>query len=420
MGFRILICILIFSALQHGHVRAAEISIRFDEIGEYASANSPHAFILERDMDLVRVERDLSLRWSNPLLSWEFERVEGDAEAEREYNLTLEKELTMPWVAAGHRAGWNLRLEAARHRKTADTRRLFSMLRRGYAMLNIHETQAGFLGRFESLMERASKITDARKHEGAISGVEQRLIGMSVLGIRRRIQENRDEYRAHLAEWKTDMGIPAETDVRLETDIVFMRGSLDTHPLNVMGTDAIADLAGRELETEALSKAIQVEKGGILPSVTLTGGYKNVNDELEGFVIGVSVPLPFLNRNAGGVDRVRAEYARARVELDLYRSARVRRIAVLIESVEERMELLERYGKTMEKVDEQIEDLVVSYQEGWMTLIELLEGIEIYAEGIENYFGILGEYFDAIFELEALTERELLGSVLQERGETGR
>ncbi len=418
MALKIAICILLLTALPHGSADAADITLRFDEIGEYALANSPHSYILERDLDFVKADRDASLRWSNPEFVWELERVGNESLTLRENTFLLEKEFTLPWVSSRERGGWNLRLEAARYRKTADTRRLLATLRHGYSSLRIYKTEAEYLEKFELLMERASRIADARKREGVISGVEQDLIEMFLLGIRSRIQENRDEYRTRMSEWKTAMGIPEETTVRLETEIRFSREHLDAQPGSATGMNATADLAGRRLEAEALEKDIQMEKGGILPSIAIAGGYKNVDDEFDGFVVGLSMPLPLLNRNSGGIDRARAEHARAQRRLDLYQSALKRRLTLLTKSAGEKAELLERYIERIENIDEHIEDLVMSYSEGWMTLAELLEGIEIYTEGLENYFGLLGEYYAAIFELEALTERELVNPAVQEREDT--
>lgn len=420
MVLRISIYIPLLTVLLHGFPAAAEISIRFEKTGKYALANSPRAVILERDLDFVRAKRDVSLRWSNPELLFELERLEDGPVSSHEYSLLLEKEFTMPWVTALERAGWNLTLEAAQYRKTADTWHLLSLLRRGYVELKIYEREMEYLEKFELLMERSSKIAGARKREGTISGMEQHLIEMSLLGIRRRIQEIRTEYRTRMAEWKTEMGIPAGSAVRLETEFIFSREFPDTNLNSAGGAVVTADLAGRELNTEALGKSVQMEKGGILPSVTIAGGYKNVDDVFEGFVVGLSMPIPLLNRNTGRVQRSKAAYARARMQLDLYRSARERRITILLDTARERAGLLGRYAGRIEKIEEHVEDLVISYSEGWITLTGLLEGIEIYTDGIENYFGLLGEYYAAVFELEALTERELVNSASLEREDTGK
>jgi len=415
MVFRILISIVILAAVSHAFAFADEISIRFEDIDEYALKNSPHAFLLAKDLELAGAERDVSLRWSNPELTGEMERVDNGSLTLTEYTIALEKELTLPWVGARNRKGRNLELEAARFRKRAATWRLRSTLRRDYIRLKIYQTEAEFLGKFALLMENASDVADARKSEGAISGVEQRLIEMSLLGIRKLINANREEYRALMAEWKTDMGIPPSMNVVLESDIRFIQEGLHSHLIRTSIGDTTADISGRQLDTQALAADVQREKGGILPSLTIAGGYKNVEDSFDGFVVGLSMPIPLLNRNSGNVDRARAEYERARIQLDLYRSARARHLGALIESAGEKADLIERYMENMETIDEQVEDLAVSYREGWMPLAALLEGVDVYADGIEHYFDLLEEYYSAVFELEAHLERELLHTVPQEQ-----
>ena len=171
MALKISIFILLLTALPIGYVDAADIALRFEEIGEYAAANSPHADILESDLDFMKAQRDASLRWSNPAFSWELEQVGNESVTLREYTFLLEKEFALPWVSLRERGGWNLRLEAARHRKTAGTRRLLATLRNGYAALRIYQTETAYLEKFELLMGRASRIADERKREGVISGV---------------------------------------------------------------------------------------------------------------------------------------------------------------------------------------------------------------------------------------------------------
>jgi outer membrane protein TolC len=414
MVLRIFICSVTLIALSHGPAVAGEVSIRFEDINEYAIKNSPHAFLLDKDLEYANAERDVSLRWSNPELIGEMERIDDGSLTLTEYTIAVEKELTLPWVGARNRTGRNLELEAARYRKRAHSWRLRSSLRQGYITLNIYRKEAELLGTFELLMENASDVADARKTEGAISGVEQRMIEMSLLGIRKKIQSNRDEYRIQMAEWKTDMGIPHGRDVILESDNLFFQEGLQAHLTSVAIGDTTADISSRELYTQALAVDIKRESGGILPSMTVAGGYKNVEDTFEGFVVGLSMPIPLLNRNSGGTDRARVEYERAKIQLDLYRSTRARHIEALVAGASEKVELIERYRESMEEIDKQVEDLAVSYREGWMTLAELLGGVDVYIDGIEHYFDLIDEYYAAVFELEAVLERELLHPALQE------
>ena len=55
-----------------------------------------------------------------------------------------------------------------------------------------------------------------------------------------------------------------------------------------------------------------------------------------------------------------------------------------------------------------MEDLVYSFQEGNITLNELLNAIHTYSDGIHNYYKLMITYYHDIFELEAMTGRKLV------------
>lgn len=415
MVHRILTLLLFISLVPAASGAGTEISIRFGDIEGLARERSPLAHMLLRDLDHAEASRRAALQWSNPELSWELERIDSGTISEKEYVLLIEKEFTMPWVASAERSGWNLRLEAARQTYASGRWQLLARLRRGYALLKIHQMKGDFLERFEALVERASAISAEQRREGAISGMEQDLIEMSMLGIHREIQENRDSYRDHMAGWKTEMGIPQGYDVNLEGDGLLSETGLELDLTGIEEMRETSDLAGRRLRAEALEKEIGARKGAIIPSFTIGGGYKNVDDGLDGFVIGVSIPLPLLSRNTGDVEMARAEHSRELLELDLYRTARERRIGRLAESTLERSLLLERYHEEMKDIESKIEALVVSYGEGWIDLAGLLEGLEVYSRGIEDYSSLLEEYFAGVFELEELLERDMLSADVMER-----
>jgi hypothetical protein len=82
-------------------------------------------------------------------------------------------------------------------------------------------------------------------------------------------------------------------------------------------------------------------------------------------------------------------------------------------------DLLKLYHVDFELIEEHVTDLALSYREGWIDLGDFLEGIRIYAEGIESYFDMLENYNNIVFELERLTEQELYAPGNARKEETG-
>ncbi len=393
-----------------------ELRVGIEDIPGMALAGSPFARILDDDLSLAQAERDLAVRWTNPSLVWGMEEVGDDEVSSREWVVALEKEFAMPWSYAKKRSGSNLRLESSRMNWEASKWHLISHLRNGYVNLKLRDIEKELLEVFEEIIGDASEVIAARKEQGTLSGVQKRLIDMSLISVQARMVESSLERREIMDEWKTAMGIPAENTVVLVSELDL---TADWVSSAGMGTGGSSDLESRRLEVEALNTDIGLEKGDIFPSLSIAGGYKSVDDEFTGYVVGLSMPIPVLNRNSGGIDRARAEHRKAQAELDLYETSRERHLSRLMLAARDEAVLLKRYHGDFEFIEEHIKDLALSYREGWIDLGDFLEGIQTYADGIESYFDMLEDYNNIVFELERLTERELYTPGNARKEETG-
>jgi cobalt-zinc-cadmium efflux system outer membrane protein len=416
MNLKTAISITLLLALAAPAAENAEIRIGLEDISSMAMSHSPLAAILDGDLSMAEAERDLSLRWTNPSLIWEMEEVGNGDINSREWVVALEKEFAMPWSYAKNRAGSNLRLSSARLRYESSRWRLISHLRHGYVTLYLLDIEAELLNTFEDIIGDASSVIAERKDQGTVSGIEKRLIDMSLLSVRARIVASRATRREVMEEWKIAMGIPAGDSVVLVSRLELTSDWLGAGRVTADGS---SDVESRRLAAEALKGDIGLEKADIIPSISIAGGYKSVDDEFNGFVVGLSMPIPLLNRNSGSIDRAAAGHRIARAELDLYETSRERLISRLTQTAREESALLEQYHEDFSRISEHVADLAASYREGWIDIGDFLEGIQTYADGIEGYFNMLENYHDIVFELEELTERELFAPGPAREEDTG-
>jgi cobalt-zinc-cadmium efflux system outer membrane protein len=416
MNLKVSILTAICLTLTPPAVSGEEIRIGIEDISGMAMSHSPFAVMLAGDLSLAQAERDLSVRWNNPSLIWGMEEVGDDDISSREWVVALEKEFAMPWSYAKKRAGSNLRLSSAQRGWEASKWQLISRLRHGYVTLKLRDVEAEILEIFEEIIGDASRVVTDRKEQGTVSGIEKRLIDMSLIAVQARIVETRAARHELMDGWKTAMGIEAGDSVVLVSKLELTSEWLSSGNVTAVGS---SEVESRRLATEALMEDIGLEKADIFPALSIAGGYKSVDDQFTGFVVGLSLPIPLLNRNSGGVDRATAEYRKARAELEIYETSRERQISRLMRTAREEAALLGRYHGDFALIDEHIADLALSYREGWIDLGDFLEGIRTYAEGIESYFNMLENYNDIVFELERLTERELYAPGPAREEETG-
>ena len=416
MNLKVSILIAICLLLTPPATYSAEVRIGIEDISGMAMSHSPFAVMLDGDLSLAQAEKDLAVRWTNPSLIWEMEEVGSGDVRLREWVVALEKEFALPWSYAKKRAGSNLRLSSAHRGWEASKWRLISSLRHGYVTLKLRDVEAEILEIFEEIIGDASRVVTDRKEQGTVSGIEKRLIDMSLIAVQARIIETRAARRELMDGWKTAMGIPAGDSVVLVSELELTSDWLSSGSVTAVGS---SDVESRRLATEALKEDIGLEKADIFPALSIAGGYKSVEDQFTGFVVGLSLPIPLLNRNSGGIDRATAEHRKAQAELDLYETTRQRHISRLLRTAREEADLLGRYHGDFALIDRHIADLAISYREGWIDLGDFLEGIRTYADGIESYFDMLEDYHDIVFELEKLTERELFAPGPARKEETG-
>jgi cobalt-zinc-cadmium efflux system outer membrane protein len=136
------------------------------------------------------------------------------------------------------------------------------------------------------------------------------------------------------------------------------------------------DVAMAALEVEAERAAAQAASMDWIPDLTLSGGYKDQSDGLSGPVVGASLNLPLLDQGRGST-----QAARARHTASVMRLALTRRVAEI-----DLTSRHARYASALDRSDRVGNALLsdadllrssasVSYAEGEMTLLELLDAV---------------------------------------------
>jgi outer membrane protein, heavy metal efflux system len=121
-------------------------------------------------------------------------------------------------------------------------------------------------------------------------------------------------------------------------------------------------------------------------------------------VFGVSVPLPFWDRNRGGIAEAEALLSAARTRRELaLRGAEsdIRRAWETHRSLEDRMR--EIGGTLLPESGGLLETARLAYAEGEMSLLELLDAADAYRGARESITALLAEYLSAAYELERAT-----------------
>jgi len=103
-------------------------------------------------------------------------------------------------------------------------------------------------------------------------------------------------------------GLPA--NARADGDDHEQHAEPDEHlpAVEVVQREVVALLEVVDLEGEA---ALAVERSKRVPDVSVVAGYRRFTDiESNAVVVGASIPLPFFDRNRGGIEGARSRLAK--------------------------------------------------------------------------------------------------------------
>ncbi|NNE71139.1 MAG: TolC family protein [Rhodothermales bacterium] len=160
-------------------------------------------------------------------------------------------------------------------------------------------------------------------------------------------------------------------------------------------------LDAARLEVSAAEAGLQIARVTPRPDPTLTAGYKSQSDGFDGIVLGLSTPLPLVNRNRGATEAARMRLLAAEIRAD---AARYRIETEVRGAYDALVSAHAVFGELVDGALRDAGDLMTTaeagYLEGEMSLLELLDAaqstwvqqdliIDLRASRLEAYLELL-------------------------------
>lgn len=162
-----------------------------------------------------------------------------------------------------------------------------------------------------------------------------------------------------------------------------------------------------EAEVALAESTIKLERSRARGDVTPYVGYKRVGVD-NTVLAGVTVPLPFGNRNQSGIARAEAEQKVAETSLRFVRNHALAEVEVAFRAYETAREQVRAYETgLLKQADESREIQLAAYQEGVSELITLIEAQKTRTEIRANYYRAIFDYYTSIFQLELATGSDI-------------
>jgi outer membrane protein, heavy metal efflux system len=183
--------------------------------------------------------------------------------------------------------------------------------------------------------------------------------------------------------------------------------SLDLARLREAALANRTDIKVAEAEVARFESVFKLERSRAKGEITPYVGYKRVGVD-NTVLAGVTVPLPFGNRNQGGIARAEAEQRVAEAGLRLARNRALAEVESAYRAYETAREQAKAYeAGLLDQAEESRDITLAAYREGAAELVTLLEAQRTRAEVRTNYYRALFDYNTALFQLELATGVEI-------------
>jgi cobalt-zinc-cadmium efflux system outer membrane protein len=265
----------------------------------------------------------------------------------------------------------------------------------------------------------AQEISRKRLSEGDVSGYANRRLGLETaryLGLRAEAMLERRKARLALGAL---LAPPGEAVLAIETPLAdpFMMGRLDAslEDLRDLALQRRAELRALELETQASMANAELVSRSRIPTPIVSAGFKTERSAgdsgtFDGFVAGVSVPIPLWNRSGGAVAATKAEVRGLKAELHALR----RRLVVEVEeawaglhtSAEQLDAIRPHLGSELEAA---VTAARTAYAEGEISLVEWLDAVRAYNEAQSTFALLKADYLIQRATLERAVGSSIFG-----------
>jgi cobalt-zinc-cadmium efflux system outer membrane protein len=275
------------------------------------------------------------------------------------------------------------------------------------------------------LNENMLRLTQVRLSEGDVPKLDVNLVRVEVNRLRAQQLQLENRVRAALLSLRTLAGMDADQAIKL-------RGELQAPPLEATleGTQALAlqnraDLKAARLAEDTAEAEIRLAKAQAVPDVTPFFGYRHEHSifgpdslgrafkstglipgaslsDVDRFLsFGVSVQLPFFNRNQGAIQQAVGALAQARHTREFVELVVKRDVAIAMSRYQSARESVELFQKEiLPRGRENLQIIRAAYTLGDQPIFEVIAEQRRYIESQNQSVEALKEYYQSQVELE--------------------
>jgi cobalt-zinc-cadmium efflux system outer membrane protein len=169
------------------------------------------------------------------------------------------------------------------------------------------------------------------------------------------------------------------------------------------------DLARWQTELSHRQAGLRLAKAQAVPDVTLKVGYRHFNESNDqAALMGVSIPLPFFDRNQGGTRKARYSLMRAAFEKEAaWTKLRAHLIEVYQGLASAHEEATALSTDVVPAAEQAFEAIQQSFKQGKAGYLDVLDAQRTLTDTREQHVDALASYHDALAQVEGLIAQPL-------------
>ncbi len=257
--------------------------------------------------------------------------------------------------------------------------------------------------------QQFAETVSSQVEAGKVSGLEQTKAEVELSQARIQTEKMRTRMEAafgNLASFwnsqspafKTLDGILNEPDQEIP-GYEFLLGLINQNP----------DVARWATEIQQREASLSLERAKGLPDLKISGGYKRVEDVNAGAaIVGISIPLPFFDRNQGNVKAARYNLNKAEAQRESKETEVVRALQESYQTLEAAWYEVNQLKKNvLPGAEKAYEAAQTGYREGKFDLLDVLDAQRTLFSSRTSYIEALADYHRAVADVERLIGQPL-------------
>lgn len=254
------------------------------------------------------------------------------------------------------------------------------------------------------LAEQVTRTVSERVEAGKVSPIEETRTNATLSSIRIELEQAKRELEASRRRLAATWG---STNPQFEMAV----GDLDSVPSSILSLEQLAErliqnpgLVRWAAEMSLRQAVIDMEKSRAIPDIVVSGGYRRLNEtDDNAFIVGVSIALPFFNRNQGRILEARYRLVKSEEE----RQAAEVRVTTLLSEAQKSLsiahaEVTALKSRVIPAAQSAFDATSEGYRLGKFGYLDVLDAQRTLFDARFRYLRALTDYHKAVADVERI------------------